>query len=144
MIYIVIPVHNRKAYTLGCLADLTKQTLTEKRVIVVDDGSTDGTAELVARQFPDVIILTGNGSLWWAGAMNFGIRYVLDKLTPDVDDFILALNDDIQVRPDYLASLLTAYQANLPLYSWLSISRCKASPHIIVCRYKYESGISKD
>ncbi len=114
MIYVVIPVHNRKAYTISCLADLARQTVREKHVIVVDDGSTDGTAELVAQQFPDVFVVTGSGSLWWAGAMNLGIRFVLDRFRPEVDDFILALNDDVKIEVNYLASLLTAYQTNKP------------------------------
>ncbi|MBC3783959.1 glycosyltransferase family 2 protein [Spirosoma utsteinense] len=112
MIYIVIPVHNRKAFTLGCLHCLAQQTVTDRLVIVVDDGSTDGTGEQVRKQFPDVVVLTGNGSLWWAGATNLGVRYVLDTLDPDADDFILTLNDDISINSGYLANLLIASKAN--------------------------------
>ncbi|GAB2544737.1 glycosyltransferase family 2 protein [Spirosoma aerophilum] len=112
MIYCVIAVHNRKAFTLGCLACLARQTITEHRVIVVDDGSTDGTCEQIRQDFPDTIILTGDGSLWWAGATNLGIRHVLKTFSPCANDFILTLNDDTKTEPDYLASLLMAYQAN--------------------------------
>jgi GT2 family glycosyltransferase len=114
MIYIVIPVHNRRRYTTVCLACLARQTVTQKRVIVVDDGSTDGTHEQIKEQFPETVVLTGNGSLWWAGATNVGIDYVNRTFSPGPDDFILLLNDDIKVDPDYLASLLTAYQTNKP------------------------------
>lgn len=114
MIYVVIPVHNRRAFTLGCLTCLARQTVTDQRIIVVDDGSTDGTGEQVRQQFPDVVVLTGDGSLWWAGATNLGIRYVLDTANPASTDFILTLNDDIAIGKDYLASLLYAYQANKP------------------------------
>lgn len=112
MIYIVIPVHNRKAFTLGCLHDLARQTVTDRLVVVVDDGSTDGTSEEVRQQFPEVVVLTGNGNLWWAGATNLGVRYILDTLDPDTDDLILTLNDDININPGYLASLLIASEAN--------------------------------
>ncbi|WP_080240650.1 glycosyltransferase family 2 protein [Spirosoma rigui] len=112
MIYVVIPVHNRKVFTLGCLACLARQTVADHRVIVVDDGSTDGTGEQVRKQFPASTVVTGTGSLWWAGATNVGIRYVFDTFSPRADDFILTLNDDIQINPDYLATLLLASQAN--------------------------------
>ncbi|MBC7569282.1 MAG: glycosyltransferase family 2 protein [Spirosoma sp.] len=111
MIYVVIPVHNRRKLTRACLRCLRSQT-EPHRVIVVDDGSTDGTAAMMAQEFADVTVLTGNGSLWWAGGMNLGIRYVLPELSPD--DFVLTLNDDTEVAPDYLAQLLRAYNATKP------------------------------
>lgn len=114
MIYIVIPVHNRQQYTIACLACLARQTVTEKRVIIADDGSTDATHERIREQYPETIVVTGDGSLWWAGATNLGIDYVFSTFAPNPDDFILLLNDDITIGPDYLATLLTAYQANKP------------------------------
>lgn len=114
MIYIVIPVHNRQQYTIACLACLARQTVTEKRVIVVDDGSTDNTYERIKELYPETVVLRGDGSLWWAGATNFGIDYILTTFSPSQDDFILMLNDDTKTRPDYLNNLLAAYQANKP------------------------------
>ena len=131
MIYIVIPVHNRKAFTIGCLTCLARQTVADNRVIVVDDGSTDGTSEQIREQFPAVSIVTGNGSLWWAGATNAGIRYVFDTFAPRADDFVLTLNDDILVEPDYLANLLLASQTNkMCLIGSVSID--VEQPHILL------------
>lgn len=111
MIYVIIPVHNRRELTRVCLSCLRAQTETHQ-VIVVDDGSTDGTATTIAQEFPDVTVLTGTGSLWWAGGTNLGIRHVLPRL--NTNDFVLTLNDDTEVGPDYLARLLLAYDANKP------------------------------
>ena len=56
--YIIIPVHNRKAITLQCLDTLEKNgDLHKYHVIVIDDGSTDGSSEAVKSFYPDVIIL---------------------------------------------------------------------------------------
>jgi GT2 family glycosyltransferase len=69
-VYIIIPVHNRKQITIACLENLnTCGDLQKYRVIVVDDGSKDGTAEAIREQYPMVEILTGDGNLWWMGAI---------------------------------------------------------------------------
>ena len=104
--YIIIPVHNRKHLTRECLFSLRKQTFQNFKVIVVDDGSTDGTEEMINEAFSDVILLKGDGNLWWTGATNMGIAYALAQA--DQDDYILTLNDDTMVSPTYLQSLLDA------------------------------------
>jgi GT2 family glycosyltransferase len=58
--------------------------------VIVDDGSTDGTAEAIRSQFPDVELIVGDGSLWVTEATNVGVRAAL-KHEPD---FILMINDD--------------------------------------------------
>ena len=73
MIYIVIPVFNRREETLRCLDSLVTQTYTNFIVIVVDDGSTDGVGDAVQAGYPDTIVLKGDGNLWWAGATNLGV-----------------------------------------------------------------------
>ncbi len=81
---------------------------------MVDDGSTDGTAEAIRTQFPDVTVLAGSGSLWWTGATNFGIRYAEEQWGTSPDNFVLTLNDDTEVPENYLETLLVAYQDNKP------------------------------
>lgn len=69
MIHIIIPVHNRLNFTIDCLNSLKKQDIYNQfNLIVVDDGSTDGTSEYLKKNFPEVKILNGDGSLYWGGA----------------------------------------------------------------------------
>ena len=103
-IYIIIPVHNRKSYTRECLLSLHNQTFQDFITIVIDDGSSDGTSEMIQKEFPEVVLLSGDGDLWWTGAMNLGVRYVIENAT--LHDYVLTMNDDVMVRPNYLEILL--------------------------------------
>jgi GT2 family glycosyltransferase len=114
MISIVIPVHNRLGFTRQCLACLSAQTYRDFQVIVVDDGSTDGTGEMIHQEFPEVIVLRGDGNLWWAEATNWGIRYAQQHQDKRQSNFVLTLNDDTYVKPDYLQTLLDTYQTHKP------------------------------
>ncbi|GAB3314661.1 hypothetical protein GCM10027299_03100 [Larkinella ripae] len=114
MISIVIPVHNRRDLTRQCLNCLIAQTFPNFRVIVIDDGSTDGTAEMIRIEFPEVIVLQGDGNLWWTEATNWGIRYAQAYAVPNEENFVLTLNDDTEVKKDYLQTLLTAYHKYKP------------------------------
>ena len=88
---IVLPVHNRKTITLRCLAHLKKQgDLDAYHTVVVDDGSTDGTAQEILDNYPTVELLKGNGSLWWTGAIRKGMKYALSKKAI----YCIWLNDD--------------------------------------------------
>ncbi len=114
MITIVIPVHNRLEFTRQCLACLSVQTYRRFKIIVVDDGSTDGTELMIMQEFPDVVVLKGDGNLWWTEATNWGIRYAQKKQDKSQENFILTLNDDTRVAPDYLQTMLDAYRTHKP------------------------------
>lgn len=73
---------------------------------MVDDGSTDGTEEMIKGEFPDVILLKGDGNLWWTGATNMGVEYALAQ--SGQDDYILTLNNDTVVHRDYIQTLLSS------------------------------------
>ena len=104
MLYVVIPVFNRRQYTRDCLLSLRQQTRTDFRVVVVDDGSTDGTAEMLAREFPEVEVVIGNGQLFWTAGVNAGIRRALALQATRV----MTMNNDVLALPDFMAQMLAA------------------------------------
>ncbi len=102
MMYIVIPVHNRKEYTRDCLCSLQRQTVSGHRTIVVDDGSTDGTAAMLRSEFPEVMVLQGDGNLFWTAAINLGIRHALIQGA----EYVLTLNNDTVAQENFLEKML--------------------------------------
>lgn len=78
-------------------------------VIVVDDGSSDGSSLWIAQHYPDVHLLQGTGDLWWSGGTNCGARYAIEKLH---SDYLLLWNDDIAPAPDYFLEIEKVFTRN--------------------------------
>jgi GT2 family glycosyltransferase len=106
-IVFIIPVRNRKNHTENILTQLTCQIKQENQqeisIIVVDDGSTDGTQEMIQNQFPAVFLIQADGSLWWAGAIVKGMDYALNSLEAD---YLVWLNDDICIADNFINNLI--------------------------------------
>lgn len=107
MICVVIPVHNRKQFTKDCLNSLQQQTLRANHIIVVDDGSSDGTAEML-QEYDEVIVLQGDGNLFWTAAINIGIRLALHLDA----DYVMTLNNDTVAAPDFIENMLKSAKQN--------------------------------
>lgn len=89
--WIILPVYNRRAVTLRCLEHLRATGVMDwARTVVVDDGSTDGTAAAVEAAFRPAVVLVGDGSLYWAGAICLGMRHAVSEGAKCV----VWLNDD--------------------------------------------------
>ena len=102
-IYVLAPVHDRRALTerfARCLASQTDQGF---QLVLVDDGSRDGTAEMVASIIPSATIIRGTGRWWWAGSLEQARRWLMRQPSRP-DDIVLIANDDTTFAPDFLAS----------------------------------------
>lgn len=98
--------HNRRDKTLSALSDIFNQVLPKSAtlaVCLVDDGSTDGTCEAVRKCFPEVQVIRGSGSLFWAGGMRYGWQVAVSGKPFDA---LLVFNDDIRLNKEALRQLI--------------------------------------
>jgi len=86
--------HNRKNKTVACLSSLHSQTIPDSislEHVLVDDGSSDCTAECITNLFGDVEVVSGDGNLYWAGGMRYGWQKSVCKKN---FDYLFVYNDD--------------------------------------------------
>jgi GT2 family glycosyltransferase len=102
---IIMTCYNRRETTLNCLHALYQET-TKFDVYLTDDGSSDGTAQAVKAEFPDVKILQGDGNLFWVG----GMRLAFGEAIKHSYDYYLWLNDDTFLQSNTLSNLLNIHQ----------------------------------
>lgn len=105
---VVMACFNRKAVTLKCLEALMRSDIVSSidlTVYLVDDNSSDGTPEAVQRQFPQVNLLKGTGSLYWNGGMRKGMDAAMSR----GHDFYLWLNDDTILFSNSISRMLEQY-----------------------------------
>ena len=97
----IIPNYNGASLLPGCLEAVLAQTLPPSEVIVVDDGSTDGSQDLVRARFPQVKLLALPDNVGFCRAANEGLRAARG-------DLLALLNNDAEPERGWLAALAEA------------------------------------
>ncbi len=100
---VVIPTYDGRERLLDALDSLAAQTR-PSRVIVVDNASSDGTAEAVAERHPDVRVIRNERNLGFGRAINRA------ALALDGDGALVLVNNDVVCRPDFLERLLARFE----------------------------------
>jgi GT2 family glycosyltransferase len=102
---VIMTCFNRYKTTLTCLGALYQQTKSFD-VYLTDDGSSDGTSEIVKASYPQVRILKGNGNLFWVGGMRLAFAEAMQR---DYD-YYLWLNDDTILESKTFERLLSIHE----------------------------------
>jgi GT2 family glycosyltransferase len=101
---VVILNWNGRDITLHCLEDLRKSDYPEVDCVIVDNGSTDNSTEVIARSFPEVGIVSNTVNVGWAGGSNQGMAWGLAHGA----DYLLMLNNDAWADPAMISQLVEA------------------------------------
>lgn len=107
---VIIPNFNGMAYLDGVLSGLECQTVRNFEVILVDNGSSDGSCAFVASSYPWVHMIELSENFGFCKAVNEGIKA---SRAP----YVLLLNNDIEVTPDFIEEMLAAIRRHKKAFS---------------------------
>ncbi|HKY32179.1 MAG TPA: glycosyltransferase family 2 protein [Candidatus Polarisedimenticolia bacterium] len=102
---VIVVSWNSRAFLEGCLASVAGQTHPAVELIVVDNGSTDGSADLVRERFPRATLVRNASNTGFSAANNLGLKRAGGA-------YILFLNADAVLQPDYLEEALKPFAAD--------------------------------
>jgi GT2 family glycosyltransferase len=106
LIYVIILAWNQFSDTRECLQSLLNTTYCNLKCILVDNGSTDETAERIEKEFPRVKIIRTETNLGISGGYNLGLQYALNKQA----EYLVIMNNDTVIDSEALAHMLKAIQ----------------------------------
>jgi GT2 family glycosyltransferase len=124
---IVVLNWNHAEETIVCLDSLRVAELGGASVLVVDNGSRDGSVAAIRARFPQQEILALPENVGFAGGNNAGIRHALARGA----EAVLLLNNDTDVAPDFLPPLLEALNSNPRCAAVSSAVLRRDRPHMI-------------
>ena len=99
---------NNQAYTLACLKSLTQCVPLKPDIILVDNGSVDGTLVAVRADFPEVELIALPTNQHFAAGANYGLHLALAREA----DYAWLLNNDVIVTPEALAEMLRVAESD--------------------------------
>lgn len=102
---IIIPHLNGKQHLDDCLQSLRRQIFTDFEVLLVDNGSSDGSQAYVCKQYPEVTVLELRQNRGFTGACNAGWAAAQGEI-------IILLNNDTEADPHWLAEIVAAFQCH--------------------------------
>lgn len=102
---VIIPTWNGRQFLQNCLDSLLRQTYQDFETILVDNGSSDGTAPYVREHYPWVKLVVLTENIGFSGGNNRGLQECSGE-------HIVTLNNDTRTAPDFLAELVKAVEAD--------------------------------
>jgi GT2 family glycosyltransferase len=124
LVSIIIPSWNGKHWLQKCLPTISAQTFRGFEIIVVDNGSTDGSTEWVSADFPCVQIIRNTQNAGFGRATNQGISLARSP-------YVVTLNNDTQVASNWLECLMRVVQNEPRVGMWASKMVFAEQPEVI-------------
>src|SRR5579864_7852303 len=104
LVYIVVLTWNGKKFIQDCLSSLLHSDYSNKKILVVDNNSSDGTDAYIRKNFSEVLLLQNKRNLGWAGGNNRGVTFALHNGA----EAILVLNQDTKIDKKAITSMIQA------------------------------------
>lgn len=108
LVFIIVLNWNGKDDTIECLRSLQELAYPNFETVVVDNGSTDGSEDVIRSSFPSVHVIQTGRNLGYAGGNNVGISFALSRGA----DYVWLLNNDTTVDPQALTALVETAKAD--------------------------------
>lgn len=108
LVYIVILNWNRKADILECINSLIQIDYPNFKIVVIDNGSTDGSVEALQLQYPTLELVVNEANLGVSAGRNVGIKYALSRKA----DYVAFLDNDTVVDQRFLSELVKVGEAD--------------------------------
>jgi len=108
LVYVIVINWNGIDHLPSCLGSLARLSYGNARVVLVDNGSTDGSRDYVRTHFPGVTLLENRTNVGFAAGNNRGMAYAMEQGA----EFIALLNNDMEVDPDWITALVDAAGEN--------------------------------
>jgi GT2 family glycosyltransferase len=107
LVYVIVLNWNAYAYTQDCVESLLRLTYPHYEIVIVDNASSDDSAAILQRSFPDLTVLQSGGNLGYAGGNNVGIDYACRQGA----EYIWLVNNDTHIDPQALTALVEALES---------------------------------
>ena len=107
---VVIPNYNGIKYVHDCMDSLCLQSMKDFEILVVDNGSKDGSLEILQEEYPEARVIALEENTGFCHAVNLGIR---ESNTP----YVILLNNDTMVHADFVKALVEAIEEKEDIFS---------------------------
>jgi GT2 family glycosyltransferase len=113
-IAVLVVNYNGKKFLAECLDALQGQSLKPASIVMVDNGSSDGSVEFLKQNYPAITLLEEKTNLGFSGGNNIGLDWIRQEIRPDA---VALVNNDTKADPGWLAALAGAIQKDPSLGS---------------------------
>jgi len=108
-VIVLILSYNGKQLLEDSISSYLENEYSNFEVVVIDNGSTDGTKEYVEKKWPEVIVLRTENNLGYSGGFNLGLDFAFNK---ENADYVLITNNDVKVDPNVVSELVKVAQTD--------------------------------
>ncbi|MCR5268575.1 MAG: glycosyltransferase family 2 protein [Lachnospiraceae bacterium] len=110
LVTVIIPNYNGDAYIENCLKSLTEQTFKDMEILIVDNASTDNSADFIAEHYPEIELVRLSENFGFSRAVNEGIRRVKSE-------YLILLNNDTVCDPHFVEELVRTIGKDPKIFS---------------------------